>query len=293
MYYLFLEYNLSMKKFLLVLTLFLYFIQPANACFWFDRSDEAAVRKLINSQVKYANRYNLKKLVSTYDTSYVNGDGFNLEVYSKLIKDIWDTYNNVEYAIDIKDIRVNDDTAIAEVVEKSNASVVASHVIEGHLNSVSNSVYYLKKIENKWKVVSDKVVDETTSLLYGDAADLDIKLTVPTEIEADTEYSAILEFTPPENCIAIASLASDKVEYPQKQTQEVFRAMPEDNVLERLFTSNNDKANEYIVASIGLTRTAVDDLSVKLSLTGFGYMIKRVNVIGANRGGFEYVDVKN
>ena len=48
--------------------------------------------------------------------------------------------------------------------------------------------------------------------------------------------------------------------------------------MERLFTSNNDNFNEYIVASIGLTKTAVDDLSVKLSLSGFGYLIKRVNV---------------
>ena len=38
-------------------------------------------------------------------------------------------------------------------------------------------------------------------------------------------------------------------------------------------------ANEYVVASIGLTKTSVCDLSLKLSLTGFGYMIKRVNVI--------------
>ncbi len=65
----------------------------------------------------------------------------------------------------------------------------------------------------------------------------------------------------------------------RSQTQEVFRALPEDNILERLFTSNDDNFNEYIVASIGLTKTAVDDMSVKLSLTGFGYVIKRVNVV--------------
>lgn len=281
-----LEYNFPMKKFILILTLFFYLVQPAFAGFWFDNSDEHAVKRLINSQVRYANNNNLKKLISTYDKDYVNGDGFDLQVYSKLIKDIWDTYKNVEYDIEIKKISIENDNAVAEVIEKSHADVITSHVINGELNSVSNSVYYLKKVENKWKVVSDKVLDETTTLLYGDAANLDIKLTVPNEIAADTEYSAILEFDPPENSIAIASLASDKVEYPQKQTQEVFRALPEDNVLERLFTSNTDQLNEYIVASIGLTKTAVDDLSVKLSLTGFGYVIKRVNVIGADKGGF-------
>ncbi|MCM1340017.1 MAG: hypothetical protein NC191_10135, partial [Muribaculaceae bacterium] len=60
--------------------------------------------------------------------------------------------------------------------------------------------------------------------------------------------------------------------------------LPEDNILERLFTSNYDNANEYVIASIGLTKTDICDLSIKLSLTGFGYAIKRVNVHPANEG---------
>lgn len=281
-----------MKKFILTLLIPLFFMQSAYALSIFDRSEEAALRRVIKAQTRYANRTDLKKLISTYDKDYINGDGLNLEVYTKLIRDIWDTYKDIEYDIIVKKICVDNNKATAEVVEKSHADVVTSHVIPGKLNSVSNSVYYFRKTEKGWKVVSDKVLDETTSLLYGDAQGLDIKLTVPDEIEPDTEYSAILEFTPPENTIAIASLASDRVEYPQKQTQEVFRALPEDNILERLFTSNTDNFNEYIVASIGLTKTAVDDISVKLSLSGFGYLIKRVNVKGASKGGFEALDVK-
>ncbi len=281
-----------MKKIILTLFISLFFVQHANAWTLFDNSDETALRRVIKSQVKYANNTNLKKLISTYDKDYVNGDGLTLDVYSKLVQDIWNTYKDIEYDIIVKNIAVKDDKAIVEVVEKSHADVITSHVIPGKLDSVSNSIYYFHKTDNGWKVVSDRVVDETTSLLYGDALDLDIKLIVPENIEPDTEYSAILEFTPPENTIAIASLASDRVEYPQKQTQEVFRALPEDNILERLFTSNTDNFNEYIVASIGLTKTAVDDLNIKLSLTGFGYLIKRVNVAGANKGGFELSDVK-
>lgn len=267
-----------MKKLILTLFISLFFVQNAQAWTLFDRSDEASLRRVIKSQIKYANHTDLKKLISTYDKDYVNGDGLTLDVYSKLVQDIWDTYKDIEYDIIVKNISVTDDKAVAEVTETSHADVVASHVIPGKLESVSNSVYYFKKTEKGWKVVSDKVLNETTSLLYGDALGLDIKLTVPEKIQPDTEYSAILEFVPPENTIAIASLASDRVEYPQKPTQEVFRALPEDNILERLFTSNNDNFNEYIVASIGLTKTAVDDLSVKLSLSGFGYLIKRVNV---------------
>lgn len=285
-------YNFRMRKFILSLFVSLFFIQSVSAKNFIGK-DERAVRNLIKSQVHYANKMDLKKLVSTYDKNYINGDGLNLDLYSNLVQDIWNSYGDIEYNVFVKSVNIENDKAIANVIEKSNANVRASRLLTGKLTSVSNSVYYFNKTAKGWKVVSDKVLDETTSLMYGEAANLNIKMTVPKEVEPDTEYSAILEFEPPKNMLAIASLASDRVEYPQKQTQEVFRALPEDNILERLFISNSENFNEYIVASIGLTKTSVDDLSVKLSLTGFGYLIKRVNVIGADKGGFKLSDVQN
>jgi hypothetical protein len=272
-----------MKKFLLVVFVINLFIQPSMA--WsFDsirnyNSDEKKVERLLNAQVRYANRTNFNKFISTYDKKYVNSDGFNLEIYSDLIKDIWKSYDNLEYGIQINKITVDGNSAIAELIETAEAKIILNKVYNGELKSKSNSIYKLEKIGGKWKVVSDSILDETTTMLYGNARDLDIKLTVPNPIEANTDYTATLEFAPPKGTMAIASIAADKVEYPQKQTKEVFRALPEDNILERIFTSNNDKANEYIVASIGLTQTSVCDLSIKLNLIGFGYAIKRVNVI--------------
>ena len=245
----------------------------------FFQNDIRSIRSLLKSQVRYANRTNFNKFIATYDKDYLNADGLDLEKYSSLVKDVWDTYDNIEYNVEIKDISVNGNNATVEVVETSYAKIPAEAKMEGVLNSVSNSVYYLKKIDGKWKVSSDKVMTENTSMLYGDARYLDIKLTAPKEVEANTEYTASLEFTPPEDVIAIASIASDKVEYPQKQAKEVFRKLPEDNILERLFISNADNVNEYVIASIGLTKADITDLSIKLSLTGFGYQITRVNVL--------------
>lgn len=242
-------------------------------------SEERAVKKVLNSQVKFANKTDFDKFISTYDKQYVNSDGFNLEVYSSLVKDIWKTYDSIKYGIKIKNISVENDKAVAELTETSYAEIPVSEKYTGELKSESNSVYYLKKIDGEWKVVSDSVIDETTTMLYGEARNLDIKLTVPTQIPALTEYSAMLEFTPPKETYAVASIASDKVEYPQKPAKEVYRVLPEDNILERLFTSNGDNLNEYVIATIGLTKAAVEDLNLKLSLTGFGYAIKRVNVI--------------
>ena len=242
-------------------------------------NDTRKIKSLLNSQVRYANRTNFDKFIDTYDKNYKNSDGFNLETYSQLVKDIWSTYDEIEYDIKIKNITVYNNNAKVEVTETSYADIPVTSEMDGVLTSEAESVYYLKKINGKWKVSSDKVLKENTSMLYGEAKNLDIKLTAPAEIPANTEYTATLEFTPPKDSIAIASIAMDKVEYPQKQAKEVFRKFPDDNILERLFISNSDNVNEYIVASIGLTKADISDLSIKLSLTGFGYQITRVNVI--------------
>ena len=265
-------------------------IIPANA--WempsffnlrITNNEAREVKKVLESQVKYANKTDFENFISTYDKKYINADGFNLDSYSKLVKETWSTFNEIKYSIDIKNVVVCDNKAIAELTETSYAQIPVNETLSGELKSFANSVYYLQKTDDGWKVVSDSVLDETTSMLYGEAKDLDIKLTVPKQILADTEYTASLEFTPPAETIAIASISNEKVEYPQKQLQEVFRKMPEDNILERIFRANTDNVNEYIVASIGLTKADVSDLSIKLSLTGFGYTIKRVNVIPQNK----------
>lgn len=287
-----------MKKNLLSLLLFTILLSPAAIAeqgFNFFKlhifnNDCREIKSVLNSQVKYANKTNFDKFIATYDKNYVNADGFNLDTYSQLIRDTWKTYSNIEYGMTIKDISIKDDEATVSVTETSFAEIPAPAKLDGILKSEADSVYYLKKSDGDWKVTSDKVLSETTSLLYGDARDLDIKLTAPQEIQAGKEYTASLEFTPPEDVIAIASIASDKVEYPQQQAKEVYRKLPDDNILERIFVSNSDNVNEYVVASIGLTKADISDLSIQLSLTGFGYKIVRVNVIPEKS---EDVDVKD
>ena len=283
-----LDYNFFMKRLLSVLILLILtspcsFAGNMHAGSFFSR-DMRAVKSLLNSQVKYANKTDFDKFISTYDENYLNSDGFNLEVYSKIVKDIWTTYDNIEYGLKIKNITVKDDSALAEVEETCFAYIPAPLNMDGILESESDSTYNLKKIDGKWKVVSDTVLRERTSVLYGEAKGLNIKLTAPEEIQANTEYTASLEFVPPQGLIAIASIANDKVEYPQKQAEEVFRRFPNENILERLFVSNKDSVNEYVIASIGLTKTDVTDWNIKLRLTGFGYQITRVNVVSQPDG---------
>lgn len=278
-------YNLFMKKFLLTILSFLLLASPTfanskNEKFDLFNHNVRGVKSLLNSQIKYANKNNFNKFISTYDSCYKNGDGYDLEVYSKLVKELWENYDNIKYNIKIKDIIFEED-GIAKVLltEYSQADIPVTKKMKGILKSEADSVYYLKKINGKWKVVGDKINDEVTSMLYGEAVNLDIKLTAPHEVTPGYEYTASLEFVPPKDTFAIASIAKDKVEYPQKQAKEVFRKLPDDNILERLFIANSDNADEYVIASIGLTKADIQEMNIKLSLTGFGYQIIRVNVV--------------
>lgn len=245
-----------------------------------EKQEYNSVKRFLNKQVKYANKNNYDKFLSTYDDKYISSDGFDKKIYGELIKNVWDSFKNIKYNISIKNIDIKDNIATAELIETSFAEININEVYQGELKSISNSVYEMQKDGNgKWKIISDKVLNEITTMLYGSAQMLDVKLTAPETIEPGVDYTASLEFTPPSDTIAIASIAADKVEYPQKPTKEVFRPLPEDNILERIFTSNIDENNEYVIATIGLTKADVKGENIQLKLTGFGYAIKRINVI--------------
>ena len=47
------------------------------------------IKKVIDQQSAYTNKYDLKGLATLYADDFVNSDGFNKDVYFKLIEDTW------------------------------------------------------------------------------------------------------------------------------------------------------------------------------------------------------------
>lgn len=244
------------------------------------------IKRTLYMHNKDANNYNFDGLKSLYSDKYVNADGFDKEIYFDLVKKTWETYPNIKYKIEIKNISVNGTNAAVEVSESAEGTTTTTSGIvheKGLLQSVSDSVYYMEKINNEWLITSDHILFEKTFLRYGSAKDLAVSITAPCQIPGNTQYTTSLNIKAPKDNFIIASIGQENITYPQTIADEVFRKLPDDGTLERVFKSNNKNINEYAVASFGVTKAEFNKGNeIKIYITGLGFVMSRVNVIPKN-----------
>lgn len=289
-----------MKKLsvLIILTLLLANISPAEAGIIsahkarieqnrLYKSAYNDVKRVIDQQTVYTNKYDLDGLSSLYSKEFVNSDGFNKEVYFKLIKETWETYPDISYKTQINKIEVGENYAtvyVDEVAVATSKETVEELTVIGELYSTSKCVYYLEKQGSKWLISSEKVLDETSTLKYGDARYADIDLNVPKQIGAGKEYTASLNVVTPIDSVIIASISKENIVYPQTKSEDAFRKLTDNSVLERVFTSNKNNVNEYAVASVGITRAeSVSDTQARIYMGGLAFIMTRINVIPENK----------
>lgn len=245
------------------------------------------VKRVIDQQTVYTNKYDLDGLSSLYAKEFVNSDGFDKEVYFKLIKETWETYPDISYKTQINKIEVGENYAtvyVDEVAVATSKETVEELTVIGELYSTSKCVYYLEKQGSKWLISSEKVLDETSTLKYGDARYADIKLNVPKQIGAGKEYTASLNVVTPVDSVIIASISKENIVYPQTKSEDAFRKLTDNSVLERVFTSNKNNVNEYAVASVGVTRAeSVSDTQARIYMGGLAFIMTRINVIPENK----------
>ncbi len=235
---------------------------------------------------EYSSKYNLEGLKDLYADNYTNADGFSKEVYFKLVEKTWKSYPNIKYKLKLKNIEIAQNFAVVHVEENAIATTTAkNNDIKdiGTLDSFADSVYYLERIGGKWLIISDAVLFEQTNLKYGSARFASTSLSAPTQVKAGSQYTATLKITPPKDSFVVASIGRENITYPQSVAQEVFRKLPESNILERVFTANTKNINEYAVASYGITKAEIKNgKELKIYVTGLGFVMYRVNVIPKN-----------
>ena len=209
---------------------------------------EKEVKYTLRKLIFYTNTYKKENLEALYADNYINADGFDKKIYFELVQKTWNLYPDIKYTMDIKDIKIIGNTAIAYVDEYAYASTtenVEETSIKGKLKSFSECIYYLEKVGDNWLITSDNIVDEKTSLTYGEANNLDVELIVPQLVNNNKEYTASLKIkVPDKNMFVIASIGQEQITYPQVNSEEVFRKLPESGILERVFRANKNNFNE-------------------------------------------------
>ena len=247
-----------------------------------------AIRTVIKEQTKFSKKYDLNGLATLYSENFESSDAFNKEVYFKLIDDTWKSYPDITYTTKINKIKIDGDKASVEVDETALATATQIDkdiTVYGELNSISEGTYYLKKENDKWKFIGEKVDNEKSILKYGDTRYIKMDLSSPKLVKPNEYYTATLTVDTPSDALVIASICRDKIVYPQEKMDEVYRKMPDDNILERMFLANKNGKNEYNIASVGLTKSRENSLGkLEVYMAGVAFIMVRVNVEGVCDG---------
>ena len=246
-----------------------------------------AIKDFFAKQDEYTNSHELEKLSSIYAENFVNTDGFDKKLYFKLIEDTWETYPDITYTTEIRDIRINGNFAVVQTYETAYATThEVSDTIDayGELSSTANSMYYLQKAGSQWVIFAEQVLDEKSQLRYGDARFVKMDLNAPKIVHAGDEYSASLNIQLDDDETAVASIDTQEIIHPIGKPEETFRNLSSQNQLERLFKANSKNINEYVTASIGIAKAEpYDEQYSKVYVSGIAFLMTRINVIPANK----------
>jgi len=243
-----------------------------------------SINNFINKYLKITNEHNIAEINKIYALNYVSGDGLKKDDITKLIKDTWIAYPDLKNTSVIKDIRVNEAYAAIETYDKSCGSTANKSDItndSGLLDSESHNIIYLQKFGKDWKIITDKVIYEKTTIKFGSAKPLNVNFYAPEQVLAGNNYTASLNAEVPDGMIALGSITREPIVYPETKPEEVYRQVnPATNSLERLFLANTTNNNELVTASIGYTEVTEDVLAnPEVKLTGLTIVLLRVNVI--------------
>jgi len=273
------------------------FADKANAGFVADRKakiQQAKIEKnyykdienVIKHQDNLVEKYNVEALKELYADNFINNDGFNKEVYFSLVKDTWETYPDITYKTQIRDIKVKGNYATVETFETAVATLEGDPELinaVGELNAASVCRYHLENLSDKWVITGEDVLEEYSTLKFGDARFVKMEFSAPSLVSAGKPYTATLKIDLPSDKIVIASINNEKIINPPKKPEEKYRKLPEEQILERMFVANTDNLNEYSVASVGIagTKSGANN-KVRVYMNGLAFIMTRVNVVPKN-----------
>lgn len=231
---------------------------------------------------KYSVQHKLDKLMSMYSDNYVSGDGITKKKLADMAKEAWLAYPNVKYTQKIEFISAQSDnaTVITRETLKGDTSMSVDYIPGyGYVDSDAVIIYYLKKVAGEWKIYSDSILHETTSLKYGVAKDIKMSIDAPAKAYAGAQYTASLRVDVPKEYLAMISINNETIKYPMDKPDDAFRSIKADTIQERILTANEENKNENAFASIGIAEAKITESDVNVKIKGIALLTTRVNVV--------------
>ncbi|MFZ4084145.1 MAG: hypothetical protein ACOYK1_01205 [Vampirovibrionia bacterium] len=228
------------------------------------------------------NAHDIEKLMSFYSKSFISADGIIKDDYKKLTERLWTNYPNIQLLNRKRAFRNQEMYSTVTTVDYylgETKDVNPDFNERGKINALAQGSMYLKRYGKDWKIESDRINFELTTVTFGRAKKmLDenyIYFSAPEQVDAGQDYSAALYFAGGDDYSVSASVDKELVQYIDEP-----EAIDEDyqdltaKKLERLFKANDNKYNELVSATALFYKGLVDP-----QLDGILFISKRVNVL--------------
>lgn len=248
---------------------------------------------IVKKYDKALKKKDINKALSFYDKDFKSADGFSIDDVKILINKTYEAFPNLKYKTKINDVSIEDNIVMIKISDITKAKIypeidknvnkkLAKKIKKekaGNLLGKSDYIMYLKKT-NGYKIISDKTLMEETSLKYGLANKIDMKLTTPEFLKKGELYDISLDINKPDDITAMAAINREEIKFPNVDYPEKYRKFPDYGPLERLVKANNENYDEYATASIGLTKVSINENQTKarIEIVGMAYLMKRVNM---------------
>jgi hypothetical protein len=222
------------------------------------------------------NSHNLDGVMANYAEEYINNDGLDKKAVAKLTQDFWKTYPDARSASTIKQIRCEGNFATVESKDIANGSTAKEMPglnSKGELTSVSEGQLYLKRFNDQWRIIGDRIDYEKVRVAFGLAKNLITSFTAPEQMKANKQYSARLEVSLPPGLYANGSISAQPLKFPQATPQDALRPLEQPGSLERVMNANAESRNELLTATVILTDSS------RQFLKGVSFLTRRLNVV--------------
>lgn len=272
--------KISISSFILIVLALFFFTAPINAK---EVSDsDHPVKKVLDDFYLAWNEHDIEKLMSFYSKNFISADGISKDNYKKLTERLWKNYPNIQL--------INRKRSYRNQEMYSTVTTVDYYIGEtkdlnpdfneaGKLNALAQGSMYLKRYGKDWKIESDRINFELTTISFGRAKKLlddnYIYFSAPEQVNAGDDYSATLYFAAGDDYSVSASIDKELIRYVDEPEalEENYQDLSSKK-LERLFKANDHKHNELVSATALFYRGILNP-----SLDGVLFISKRVNVL--------------